>query len=527
MGVPYLFAMLKKRYPSCVKYARVAICDSLFLDWNGGIHIACRNVLEETSSLNMSVVNLEKKMIKRIVSDLHSTIKTANPQKLVYIAIDGVAPSSKISHQRKRRYKTVKDKELMSQLKKEHHISDNIASWDSNSITPGTNFMKTICHALKTEFQQSPQYKNIEVIFSSADAHGEGEQKIIQYIRSQSTKKLGHCWIHGLDADFIFLTLLTSHVSVTMWRDDPKQSCFLEIDELRDLLVSDLSSEKEESVNIIKDLVFLSSLLGNDFLPGMLSLPIFPNGFETLIQVYKGEKNPLVKDENVIDLRVLHSILSRLTVQEEESIKRRVKRWKSSNSPTDINPFVQAVEQYEKNFPRIDIFKHNENWVSSYYKYHNIHHRVVKGVCYEYLNGMKWVLDYYTGNSFSWKWFYKYNTSPLLKDILPNMETFQFVKMDIGKPVPQDVQLMCVLPPQSQNLLKLNLQNAMKDAQHLCPKQIDELTWCKDKRHEGIPHLPNLSIGFMIKLYIDNMKKNKGTKALKKPNDKQKNNLEN
>ena len=507
MGVPYLFAMLKKRYPSCVKYVRNSVCDSLFLDWNGGIHIACRNVLEETSSLNISIVDLEKKMIQRIISDLHSTIETASPQKLVYIAIDGVAPSSKISHQRKRRYKTVKDKELMSQLKQQHNICDNIPYWDSNAITPGTNFMMNICHSLKTEFLQSSQYKNIEVVFSSANAHGEGEQKIMKYIRSQSTEKLGHCWIHGLDADFIFLTLLTSHVSVTMWRDDPKQNCFLEIDELRSSLLSDLSSEKEESVDIIKDLVFLSSLLGNDFLPGMISLPIFPNGFETLIQIYKREKNPLVKDENIIDLRVLHSILSTLTLQEEESMKRRVKKWKFSTPPTDINPFVQAVEQYEKNFPRIDIFKSNEHWVSSYYKYYNIHHKCVKEVCHDYLSGMKWVLDYYTGNSFSWKWFYKYDTSPLLRDILRHMKTFQFVKMDIGKPVPQDVQLMCVLPPQSQRLLKRNLQNVMKDAQHLCPTQIDELTWCKDKRHEGIPRLPNLSIGLMIKMYIDEMKK--------------------
>ena len=512
MGVPYLFAMMRKRYPSCVKYVRDSVCDSLFLDWNGGIHIACRNVLEEISTMNVSGPELERKMIQRIVSDLHSTIEMANPQKLVYIAIDGVAPSSKISHQRKRRYKTVKDKEIMRQLKKQYNISDNTPFWDSNSITPGTNFMKTICQVLKTEIEQAPQYKNINIILSNADSPGEGEQKIIQYIRSESSDKLGHCWIHGLDADFIFLTLLTSHVSVTMWRDDPKQNCFLEIDELRKLLVSDLSSAKKESVNVIKDLVFLSNLLGNDFLPGMLSLPIFPNGFDTLIRIYKQETEPIVKDENVINLRVLHSILSALKLQEEESIRKRVQRWKLSIPPTDLNPFVEAVERYEKNFPRIDIFKSTEYWVSSYYKYHNIQNKCVKDVCHDYLNGMKWVLDYYTGNSFSWKWFYKYDTSPLLRDILTHMEMFQFVNMDIGKPVPQDVQLMCVLPPQSQTLLKRDLQNVMKNAQHLCPTQIDELTWCKDKRHEGIPRLPKLSIGFMIKLYIDEMKKTKKQK---------------
>ena len=58
---------------------------------------------------------------------------------------------------------------------------------DSNMITPGTPFMDRLSVAVRQWIamtQQKPEYSNLTIIFSDAQTPGEGEHKIMHYIRA-------------------------------------------------------------------------------------------------------------------------------------------------------------------------------------------------------------------------------------------------------------------------------------------------------------------------------------------------------
>lgn len=59
--------------------------------------------------------------------------------------------------------------------------------FDTNSITPGTEFMAKVSDYLKyfirKKVKEDPQWQHLTVIFSGHEVPGEGEHKIMDFIR--------------------------------------------------------------------------------------------------------------------------------------------------------------------------------------------------------------------------------------------------------------------------------------------------------------------------------------------------------
>jgi len=246
----------------------------------------------------------EKRMIIEILNYIEKLVSLVSPETL-FIAIDGVAPKAKIIQQRQRRFKSVKDKKYIRELKTQLDIEINNDDYDTNSISPGTLFMEKLNNAI-TEFISIK--RNYNIIFSSSNVPGEGEHKITEYIRKNKTLfNDKNVIIYGLDADLIMLSMALRMKNVYLLREEveytkKKQSnfgdkyLFLNINHLKDCIIKTMVDEYKKidnttninntNGNFVDDYVFICLLLGNDFLPHMPSISLKNNGLDILIKEY-------------------------------------------------------------------------------------------------------------------------------------------------------------------------------------------------------------------------------------------------
>src|SRR3989304_8702292 len=103
MGVPGFFVWLLKNYGEnkIITNNFDEKIDILYLDSNCLFHPQCFKILGHFDSLK-DLEKLESKMMIRIINFIDYLIDYVNPQKKVYISVDGVAPLAKMNQQRKR-----------------------------------------------------------------------------------------------------------------------------------------------------------------------------------------------------------------------------------------------------------------------------------------------------------------------------------------------------------------------------------------------------------------------------------------
>ena len=85
----------------------------------------------------------QEEMMKNIWNYVDRIVtQIVKPQKLLYVAVDGVAPRAKMNQQRSRRFRAAKDaREMREEAQRKGVVVDEESVFDSNCITPGTEFM--------------------------------------------------------------------------------------------------------------------------------------------------------------------------------------------------------------------------------------------------------------------------------------------------------------------------------------------------------------------------------------------------
>jgi 5'-3' exonuclease len=123
MGVPGFFAWLLKKYKSnkLILDSINVKKDVLYIDANCLFHPQCFKILHNYKF--KTVEKLEKKMIQQIKYYISYLINFVQPTH-TFIAVDGVAPMAKMNQQRKRRFKSIKDKKVYNELKLKHGRTD-------------------------------------------------------------------------------------------------------------------------------------------------------------------------------------------------------------------------------------------------------------------------------------------------------------------------------------------------------------------------------------------------------------------
>lgn len=92
----------------------------------------------------------EERIFKDIFHYIEVLFRMIRPQKLFFMAVDGVAPRAKMNQQRGRRFRSAKEADKMEAeaLKKGEKLPTE-ARFDSNCITPGTEFMARLHEQLQ------------------------------------------------------------------------------------------------------------------------------------------------------------------------------------------------------------------------------------------------------------------------------------------------------------------------------------------------------------------------------------------
>lgn len=136
------------------------------------------------------------------------------PTKMVVMALDGVAPRCKMNNQRSRRFRSAQEyKDFIAKFYGYTDIADSQENFKNNSISPGTRFMQQLNEMLhffvQKKIHEDDYWKSLSIVFTGSDTPGEGEHKIMEFVRANKEQFLPddtHCF-YGADADLIMLGL--------------------------------------------------------------------------------------------------------------------------------------------------------------------------------------------------------------------------------------------------------------------------------------------------------------------------------
>lgn len=519
MGIKYFFKWFKnstpesitgiKRYSNDKTYSQTF--DVLLIDLNGIIHTSAQKVYGYGNVKNAHVYAIkDNKTVFNLVCKEINSLVTQFCNKEVVICIDGVAPYSKQIQQRQRRFLSSIDEE---ETYPGGAMKEKI--FDSNCISPGTIFMselgKYIHFFILKKQSQCQKWKNLKVIFSNDKVSGEGEHKLLNYIRLYGSKDKTYCF-YGNDADLIMLSIsayITCNVkNVFILREEYQKVDFLLID--IEVFISFLC-KKFNSKNIeyvVVNFLIICFMLGNDFLPNIPCFEIVTNGLDLMIEELITLKISLYKT-NLLELSRLvvyfinyPSILLFFKTLEKHYERLFIERLNDGNIICDDT--LQECKRVGDSYS-LDFDKYKE-------LYHLKHFKDEQTASLEldsYFYGLQWVLTYYTKNTPCWDWSYNSKNTPLLSSMINHLE-FEtvFSRNSIKKSLDPFHQLLCILPPKSSNLLPNPLNNLLQnELLEYSPKELKLDYEGKRNYWEGTLNLPLLDKNKVSKLYRDNIKK--------------------
>lgn len=310
---------------------------------NGIIH-NCTHKDSDDATFRMT----EEQMFISIFNYIEHLFGKIKPKKLFFMAIDGVAPRAKMNQQRARRFRTALDVEnAREKAIREGKDMPKEEAFDSNCITPGTEFMAKLSQQLKyfvnKKISEDVDWQGVDIVLSGHEVPGEGEHKIMEYIRLAKAQpeydpNVRHC-LYGLDADLIMLGLLSHdpHFSllreeVTFGRQSKAKSKELEHQNfylmhlciVREYLELEFQELKEEGIlgfpfdleRVIDDFILMAFFVGNDFLPNLPNLHINEGALALMFKIYKTvlpKGGGYINESGVINMDRLAILLEELS----------------------------------------------------------------------------------------------------------------------------------------------------------------------------------------------------------------------
>lgn len=451
------------------------------------------------------------------------TQKVAGSIPRVFVGLDGVVPMAKIKQQRLRRWKSIWTTEEERRLGK---IGVEEV-WDRNAITPGTNFMEKLGGRLGQLSQSKTNWT-----CSPVSEPGEGEHKIMERLRGlKETEPHTHV-IYGLDADLILLALYNSRYlhpdsSIYLMREEEDDSTssennvtfsYLNVKLLRDSLVRKLRRSCETETETLTDYIFAMTLLGNDFVPHGISFTLKNNGYSILTQMLREKDRPrLINADNTWSSAGLAYVFSYIAALEEGLIAEGIQNKRDSayhkvlhgedahkSWARDYSDWMKTPAKHMDEYALVEHvysdsvkMKHGQSWISTYYKawFGTIHYR---SLCNSYIEGLHWVLRYYTGQSVNHFWYYPWNLPPLFCTLAAHYSELVIDDGSISKSEHQSLtmveQCAMALPAPSMHLVSdMRYHGIVRALPHYFPRECRLFHVGSSQLWASVPQLPILT----------------------------------
>lgn len=212
------------------------------------------------------------------------------------------------------------------------------------------------------KISEDSDWQGCEVVLSGHEVPGEGEHKIMEYIRNAKAQpgysaNMRHC-LYGLDADLIMLGLLSHdphfcllREEVTFGRASKTKSKELEHQNfyllhlciVREYLEMEFQEiQREGALNfpfdlerVIDDFILMAFFVGNDFLPNLPGLHINEGALANMFGIYKRilpECDGYINENGVINMARLQRLLDELSKVELDQFESDVsdEKWFAS-----------------------------------------------------------------------------------------------------------------------------------------------------------------------------------------------------
>jgi|SaaInlV_165m_DNA_1040744.scaffolds.fasta_scaffold00259_26 5'-3' exoribonuclease 1 len=522
MGITHFFHWFKTNFRNNIKELAKGQnmkgidveVDNFLIDLNGLFHASTQKIYQYGNHAprdkkfrkNIKGLKAQLMVFEDVCQTISNLVEIVDPNKRLILCTDGVAPVAKQCQQRQRRFRA----------SKEQH---EIISFNSNCITPGTKFMdylsKYIDWFIRKEMNSNPVWQNLEIIFSNEKSPSEGEHKAAQYIRKYGSDFETYCF-QGMDADLIMLALATQKRNFYILREDiynPSNEYFcINIGSFREELVGKLTWDHESipfnAEVAVTDFVFICFMVGNDFLPHLPCISIIDRGIEVLLDLY----------------RVVGSSYGHLTCENNNKVyfnKKSLKVYLQNIGMFEKDIFEYKLSKKESWFPEKLLSDNSsqidEKWevdIDSYkrsYMNTKFPDNTNQEISHEYLTGLQWVLSYYTRGVPSWEWSYKHYYAPPASILAEHVDSYKFTKFPSTRPFNPLLQLLCVLPPKSVDLLPEEIRHVLVDKKSqfhkYCPEEFTIDIEGKSKEWQGIVILPIIDLELIKNIYFEESKK--------------------
>jgi 5'-3' exonuclease len=475
MGIPSYYKRLIDRFPRLVSKGLTAIGarkgNVLLMDFNCLIYQCVRG--EGMPAYTAETRETwEAALLEAVKAYTVKVWDVAGRPAEVFIGVDGVVPMAKIRQQRLRRFKSP----WLAAQERAAGIREG-ESWDTNAITPGTEFIEKLGRALKGLAAARGAGWSV----SAADEPGEGEQKLMDWIRVRGAAGLAgkEVIVYGLDADLIVLSLLAlarDAAGVAGWRllrelaefegaraGDPAAFGCLDVRELLGLLVPDGIPAAEYMLEYCCGMSFL----GNDFLPHSLSVKMREGGHDrlcrTLTALHTAGGRLVDAATGQIRPDGCAALAAAWSKTEEEDIAHGFKEKYRGRGPpprSDKERAMLPVQNLPLTWKQESALWMSgsgiegaptlvDGWRDLYYA-RWMREAAPATAAAEYVRGLQWIVDYYLGRPVSYSWYFPWSLPPLWSDVAAALESVDAVAAPaVTSPVAPQEQLAMVLPASS------------------------------------------------------------------------------